>query len=205
MSSFDSVSEMFVPPSTLWKTRKWHWISGDVVNIDWNVTIAGSGAVTPNDTINGGYLVNAISGGPELNYNLIRHYDFNGCIWLAEVQQITTTAQNLLWGMTAANRLPAMFNGVIAGSSTSIFATNWRFTTNDGGASNTDSDTGVAFDALIHSHQLELNGSNATYKLDGVLIDTITTTLPTAALQPIAFADGVAKSYRIRQIEAYNT
>ncbi len=204
MSSFESVAEITTDPTVLWKTRKWHWMSGDSLPVDLNVTISGSGSVTVNDNINGGYLVTAGFGGPELNYNLIRHLNFAGSVWLGEVQLISTTAQNALWGMTAVNRLSANFNGFIAGSSTTPSPTNWRSTVNDG-ATNNAINSSVAFDALIHSHKLELTGSNGTYKLDDILLNTHTTNLPTTAMQPIVYLDGVTKNYRIRQMEAYNT
>lgn len=179
-------------------------MSGDTLPVDLNVTVSGSGTVVPDDVIDAGYLVTAISGGPELNYNLIRHLDFSGSIFLAQIRANTLTAQNLLWGMTSVNRLSANFNGFIAGISTTPSPTNWRSTVNDG-ATNNAINSSVAFDSLFHSHKLELNGSNATFKLDDILLNTHTTNLPTVAMQPIVYADGISKSYRIRQMEAYNT
>jgi len=195
---------MFVPQDTLWKTRKWHWLSGAQLPTDWNFSFAGTASQFMADVINEGLQVEASNGTGEINFNNIRHYNFGGCIFLAEWRGLQTTNQNLIVGMSADLTLPVNFNGAHVGSSTSIVSGFYNVQTNNGAAT-TSVTSAASFDTLFHGFEQELTVSSFIFTFDGVLDTTITTTLPTVPLQPIVFANGVGKSLRIRQLEVYNT
>jgi len=85
--------------------------------------------------------------------------------------------------------------------------TNLRFITHNGCCSTTNVICCLAIDTCWHNVKIVLTACDAEFFLDGVSQNTITTTLPSVALQPIMRAvsrSNGAKSGRIKYLEAYN-
>ena len=109
----------------------------------------------------------------------------------------TGTAGNFMSVMGTANS--AFSRYILAGVVRNVVANNWGLLTSDGVATATDS--GVAFDASQHEHALEVYPiagglRQVDYFLDGILLLSKTTNIPTEVLTPTVYPYALTANQR---------
>lgn len=213
MSSFDSVSEIFVPQDTLWKTRKWHWFGGETLPTDWaQVNGSGVGTFAMADAINEGFSIISGAGSnnnSEITFGNIKHIDAQAHICIAEFRRVGSVGQDS-FGVTDQ---PSGILGSSVNNQLSIFdstnAANKQLFFNNGGAPASVIDLGIPIDTVFHSYKTEGKIASAEGSIDGVLLGTATTDLPTGSVQPTffvrRFTTGGGHEGRIRQAEVFST
>lgn len=105
-------------------------------------------------------------------------------------------------GLEAAN--PDETNNRITVYYDSAVGANWRAQCISGGAATTV-DTGISADTNFHEFEIVTTSGSVKFSLDGVLVATITTNIPSTLLQPcchVISRTGVVKDVNIDWIEA---
>lgn len=161
------------------------------------------------DSINDGFSITAgvnLGDRSAIDLGNIRHYNFDDAIAIGECKRV---------GVGTAIDFGLVDVGASVASNTSkalidndVNQTFYRFITNNGASGTTNVGT-FPVDIVFRSLKVELNASNVLFTIDGVLQDTITTTLPTVRQQPvytvISRTAGAGREGQIRQAEVFNT
>jgi hypothetical protein len=203
IARFASMRESFDPLTAEFKQHFIDWFSGATLDSIWNFSFAGTASVAMTDAINEGLTVTASNGTGEINFNLIRPFEFNSSVFHATWRPVSTTNQNIITGFSDSITFAAVPNTFNVGHSTSIFVNNWNIQTGDG-TSNTNVSSSNTVNFVFNNWKLELLSASAEASVNGVLDSTVATNLPIFRLQPVFFANGVGKSGRIRYIEVFN-
>ena len=151
--------------------------------------VSGTGSVTSQPTIGGGVLLSATAGASyQLYFSTIRQFS------AAQNAQITWRGL-----MTPAASTGIAEVGFMGSATTDIAAWRWAQGTSAQwicytGAAGTFTTqlSGISADNSYHDFGIMLATGSAKFYLDGVLIQTVSTNVPTVDLQPLAFATASA-------------
>ncbi len=202
IARFASMREAFNPLTAEFKQHFQEWFSGATLPSIW--TFAGPGTSNMVDAINEGYQMSVGTGTISTAFNNDgRSFDFlnSVCIWLGK--RITTTNQNITYGMSDVSPGQASANAWSIGSQTTTSTAFWVIATRDG-SSSTLTITSVPVNNIFNSFKGELVGATLETTINGFLSNTVAATLPTAGMQPLFFVNGVGKTGRARYCEAFN-
>jgi len=196
--SFESVYEMFNPLTELRKQHFWEWFEGSTLNSRW--TQEQSGDAFMNDTIDGGFHLNANSGSNVLfGFNNIRQYDNqNSKMFSVARALVAFTASGFVNDFTVN-----MSTGFQQFTALMTIGGFYGFRSGNVGA-NTNVNSDISTDTNFHIFELELNPTDNIGSIEGIAKVVNTTTLPTLRLQPIFFAGGATGSLDVRYMEAFN-
>lgn len=205
--TFNSVYEILDPISTIRKQRFWDWFDGDDLRSFWTKrNNQGTGTFAMQDAIDAGFRITTGSSNGDqsrIDFNNIRHYNHNGAVCVFVCRSENTNRSQLNCGFVGVVDL---FPVEMVFMGNDHFDSFYRLITGDGVQNNTDTD--VATDALFHSHRIEVDGTDATLFIDGVLKVTKQANIPDVKMQPILrirVSQNGPKFTEIRYFEAYNT
>ena len=198
----NALVDYLTPPGVVPLQRAVDNFDGDTLNERWTITDIGTGSGGMNDVVDGGYSMTTGTTSADartLDFNDIRQYDFDACVFTAIVSQESTASIHTSYGVSGGS-------GSMTGSHRSLSNTNFRFLTYDGITANVVY-TSVAADTSWHKHVGIQQASSGVYFLDDVLEVISTSNMPTAKMQPlldVKTATSAAKTMNVRFYEVYN-
>lgn len=203
--TFNSVYQILTPLTTVKKQWFVEWFDGDDLKAYWTKRdVAGTGTFAMADAVDEGFSIitgASASGQSRIDFNDIRHYNFDAAIIIAVCRRLTAT--NAQIGVGLHNRTSVDF----AFCEDSTNGTNKRLETFAAGTgSNTESS--IPIDTVFTGYKMEMGSVNVKMTINGVLEVTKTTNRPTLRQQPTFDAfnpSTTASEGRIRYYEAFNT
>jgi hypothetical protein len=197
------------PFTTINKQHFVEWFSGKGLPDGWTVrgTYNSGGTFAMNNSVDGGgRLATATNADSKVALDFNNNgmvYSSTGSVMITVVKAVdinTNQGLKVIFSNTNTNEGGSSQFGILYMTSSGLYVRH--------NATNT-SVTGLSMDTDWHSWKFELLSASGKVTKDGVLLSTVTTTLPTSTLQPsfIATTGGAGGSRRldIRYCEAYNT
>lgn len=146
----------------------------------------------------------------DIAFNDIREFDHNGCGFIVEFRQVTTTENLSICGLNELGGSSASQDQIdvyVYDSATDVID-KIRFVTSDGVGGSTSVDLQANADQNWHRYQVETDGVLAKCWFDNVLTGIATTGLPNGKLQPKVVSVGRnnnrSRKCRIRYMECFN-
>jgi len=204
-----SLLDHFEPDrSTIPKTHFVEWFDGDALDSIWTtLNRADTNTFQMSDGIDQGFeIITAAAGNADaiVAFNDINHYSRTGSRVHFVVSESSQTSHFQLAGFTNNDATSSNRAGL---NTDSNVGTDYFLNTRSTG-SQTNVNLGTAQDANFHYFSVEMKTSSVDMWLNGILSGTSTTNLPVLDPQPYfrqGTRESVAKTGRIRYLEAYNT
>jgi hypothetical protein len=184
LSSFNSVSDILKADTELWLTRKWHWMSGNALPIDWNqVNSTGVGVFAMVDAVNEGFSIatSANADDSNISYNGIDHFNPVASTFIGDFKAVNANTLTEI-GLQDNASAPAGASDFVRIRINRNLANIFALSRN---TSTTSLDLGVAVSSNFINGRAVMGASNSQFSLDGVLVGTITTNRPTVKMQPM--------------------
>jgi len=207
----ESLYEQLYSPTEIAKQRFVEHFTGDVLDDRWAAeNISGSPTIAMSDAINGGFeIIGTTAGDDELiDFNDIRQYDETACIVIVQMQLPTTSAcrgrvgvKNTTADLTSSRQHVTFQLDPTSGGLAFLHASG------GGSTSGNIKTVGTQFHDTV-TCQLAMLASTIEGSIDGELLVTRSTNIPTVPMQPYArlIADTTAtNTVRIKYFEVYNT
>ena len=219
-----SLYEQLYPLTTVMKQRMVETFTGKQLNTHrWGTQTSTGGTYTMKDEVDGGFEIatgtannhaasigfapTSTSGNP---YNTPRQYSHTGSViifvqkWTSHVGSTSASTSGFHAERRGDN---AGQNGCAAMAS--LWNNNFLLRTCDGNHNQSNTDTTVTKDNVLHSYKIELTSSYAGESIDGALQLSHTTNLPEAKMSPVFglqnHSNQGASSFILNYVEAYNT
>lgn len=203
---FPSLYESMLPLDIVKKSHFIDFFDGDTLDGIWGTTTDGTGTVAMGDIIDGGVLLTSSpnnNNDTAIHMSSIRHYSPTGSV-IRSTLKVSSGASGSTFDMFLTDAVLGFANYI----ATQKFdtSTTWSLITNDGSSNSID--TLVSVDTNLHEHILEIKKTSGIYHLDGVLVATSTSNLPTKNLQPshrVRSEDTISLNMNVLYVEVYNT
>ena len=199
-------------PAQIAKQRVVERFDGDALDERWTtVDIVGTGSFAMVDIVDEGFQITTGANSLDRStiwFNDIRHYDFNASRIIFVCRNVVTTTRGWRSGFSRTNdpigvtdhRAVIEDDTVTGGGVLRLLAGN---ATSSALANMTTSQN-----IVFHKYSVETKASSIQGKVDNILEATISSTLPTASMQPVfevITRAAATRELRIRYCEAYNT